>query len=218
VNITGEFALIMNESPVPEALNFGNSYKMWNDGSIECEVGEFLFGLIRILKPQNILETGTYKGWSTAYMSAGLRENSFGEITTIEYNKEVIKEAEEVWEKLGLTSWIKVEQGLSLNFDPKETMYGLIFLDTEPEYRFTELEKFYPNLEEGGYVFIHDLSRDMSQFTHNKEHPEVDPWPFGPIPQEMQNWLKDRDLVKFHFPTPRGLVGFYKAHLGDYKI
>lgn len=49
MNITGEFALIMNESPVPEALNFGNSYKMWNDGSIECEVGEFLFGLIRIL-------------------------------------------------------------------------------------------------------------------------------------------------------------------------
>ena len=40
----------------------------------------------------------------------------------------------------------------------------------------------------------------------------------NPLSFEMQDWLKDRDLVKFHFPTPRGIVGLYKQHPGDYKI
>lgn len=218
MSITGDFSLKINKEPVPEALNYGNSYKMWNDGSVECEVGELLYGLVRILKPKNILETGTYKGFSAAYMATGLRDNGFGFLTTIEYNKVMIQKAEKLWIELGLTNFIQQVQGYSLNFDTGTKFYELLFLDTEPEYRFKELVKFYPNLSPGGYALIHDLSRDMSQHTHNQDHKEVDPWPFGPISQEMQNWLKDGDLVKFHFPNPRGLTGFYKTHSGDYKL
>ena len=212
-----EDKLVGTHKTEPEALNFGNSYRMWNDGSPEIEVLEFLYAMVRILKPKAVLETGTYKGWSAAYMAQGLQDNGSGDITTIEYNSILIKEAEELWGKLGVLSWIESIQGLSYNFKTNN-IYDLIFLDTEPDVRFKEMELFYPNLKEGGYLFIHDLSRDMSQNTHNPDHPQVDPWPFGPFPQSMKDKIKTGELVKFHFPTPRGLVGFYKRHEGDYKI
>lgn len=216
--ITEYFEKQLGQRVVPEALNYDNSYKMWNDGSIEVECGELLYSFVRVLKPQNIFETGTYKGFSAAYMAQGLKDNGFGRLTTIEYNKDFIKESEELWNKLGLRSWIEVKQGLSYNFDLKGMAYNLIFLDTEPQVRFQEMIKFYPNLKEGGYLFIHDLSRDMSQNTHNPEHPEVDPWPFGLFPKEMKDEINKGNLVKFHFPNPRGLTCFYKLHKGDYRI
>lgn len=202
----------------PEALNYGNSYTMFNTGSVECEVGEFLYAMVRVLKPEHILETGTYKGISAAYMAQGLFDNKFGEITTIEYNRDFIEEAKSLWVKLGLSNFITPIQGLSYSFDPKNTVYDLLLLDSEPEIRFREFERFYPFLKEGGYAFIHDLGRDMSQNTHNKEHPEVDPWPFGSFPKSLRDHILDRELMPFTFPTPRGLWGFYKSRSDDYAI
>lgn len=199
----------------PEALNYGNSYSMFNDAGVEVEVGEFLWALVRILKPQQVFETGTHLGISCSYMAQALKDNGFGKITTIEYNPELIKQAEELWDRLELTPFINSVQGLSYNFQPaQDTVYDLLFLDSEPETRFREFELFYPFLKEGGFVLIHDLNYDMSQNTHNPDHPEVDPWPFSKFPDS----LKDKGLTKFNFPTPRGITCFYKPTAKDYKI
>ena len=42
-------------------------------------------------------------------------------------------------------------------------------------------------------------------------------WPFGEIPQSIKNLVKEGLVRPFHFPTPRGLTGFYKVSQGDYK-
>lgn len=201
----------------PETLNYGNSYSMANSASPETEVLEFLYALVKILKPQKILDTGTAFGLSSAWMAQGLKDNGFGGLTTIEYNKDMIKQAENLWTKLELTNWITSIQGLSYNFQPKEE-YELILLDTEPQVRFKELELFYPYLKEGGFALIHDLNRDMSQNTHNPEHPEVDPWPFNKFSDGLKEKIRNGELTKVHFGTPRGLTMFYKVHSGDYKI
>ena len=65
----------------------------------------------------------------------------------------------------------------------------------------------------GGFVFIHDLHRHMSQEPHEKFFG----WPFGELPKQVKDWVKDGELRPFHFPTPRGLTGFYKASEGDYN-
>lgn len=199
-----------------EVRDEGNGYMMFDDGGVETEVGEFLYGMIRILKPKNVLTTGIYTGISDSYIGEALKDNGFGLSTALEFESFHLERARKLWEKLGLLQYIDPHLGNSLNFTPTE-FCDFMFLDTEPHIRFQELVQFYPWLNPGGYVFIHDLPRGMTQGNINPDHPEIESWPFGNIPEEMKNWIKDGELATFHFPNPRGLVGFYKRHPSDYR-
>src|ERR1035437_3057014 len=44
-------------------------FQMVDDGAVEQETGELLYSFIRRMKPENVLETGTYTGISSLYMS-----------------------------------------------------------------------------------------------------------------------------------------------------
>ena len=94
--------------------------------------------------------------------------------------------------------------------------YELMFLDTEPDIRFKELVRFYPYLSYGGFVGIHDLPRSFCKGNINPDHPEIKDWPFGPVPDEMKKLMKNGELIKFHLPSPRGMVWFYKPRKDDY--
>jgi predicted O-methyltransferase YrrM len=187
-------------------------YSAFNDAGVECEVGEFLYALTRLIKPNNVLETGTHKGIGASYIGMGLQDNGFGKLDTIEFLEPNFKEAVARIIKLGLKDKVQCHFG-----DVKEfrapTNYQLILLDTEPQTRFAELVKFYPKLDEGGFIFIHDLHRHMGQ-TPNSEHGFA--WPWGLVDKNMQRWVRQSKLRPFHFSTPRGLTGFYKVHSEDY--
>ena len=93
-----------------------------------------------------------------------------------------------------------------------------MFLDSEPHLRFHELVKFYPNLEEGGFVLIHDLHNHLGQETIPDHEPF---WPWTALPEEIKSWLKNRELTPWYFPNPRGMTAFQKRRNGekpDYKI
>jgi hypothetical protein len=49
----------------------------------------------------------------------------------------------------------------------------------------------------------------------NEEHGFA--WPYGKLPPEIIKLVKEDKLRPFHFPTPRGLTGFYKTREDDYK-
>lgn len=212
---SGYFALMVNELPVDEVSDSNKIYGMWNDGSVEIEVGEFLMSLVRLIKPKEILETGCYKGWSSAYMATGLRENGFGHVTTLEIEQRHIDHSVALWSKLNVSEFITVERIKSLEYQPK-TKYQLLFLDSEPDLRFNELIKYFECLDEGGYIFIHDLPRSLCQGNINPDWPNYQSWPFGNIPEKMKCMVKEGILVPFHFPSPRGMVGFYKVSGNDY--
>lgn len=188
---------------------------MWNDGSIECQTGELFYGFVKRLKPKNILETGCYKGWSTAYLAQGVKENGFGSICTVEYECQHIQTSKELWKKLELNELITVYQEDVRKFTPSKR-YQLFISDTEPELRFDEVIRFYPYIDDGGYIFIHDLPRNMTQGNINPDHKEIQSWPFGNLPKQIQDWVDNGDLRPFTFPGGRGLWGFYKKHKEDY--
>ena len=50
----------------------------------------------------------------------------------------------------------------------------------------------------------------------NEEHGFA--WPFGPIPQFLNERVLDGSVKPFHLPTPRGLFGAYKVSKEDYKF
>jgi len=202
------------------------SYSSFNDAGVEIETGEFLYAITRLLKPKRVLETGTHIGVGAAYMGMALKDNLNGHLDTIEFLPEIHQRAKERMIALGLEDQVTCHFGDAANFDilPKnqigkyegyiEPLYKLILLDTEPQTRYAELVKFYPYLQEGGFIFIHDLHQHMHQIP-NEEHGFA--WPFGKIPKAMSDLITSGKLRPFHFATPRGLTGFYRVAEQDYK-
>lgn len=200
---------------VPEYRDEGLGYTAFNDGSTECEVGEFLYGMVKILKPRMILETGTYKGVSSSYMAQGLKDNNTGFIDTFEIEQQHLDTSKQLWTVLDLLPWIKPHLQPAQDFQPT-CNYELMFLDSEPNIRWGELVKFFPNLREGGYVFIHDVPLSLCQENVNPDHPEIKSWPFGDLPSEIKQWVKNGELRPIHLPNPRGMLGFYKPRKDEY--
>lgn len=170
-------------------------FKRFDDGSAEVEVLEFLYSLVRIVKPEFVLETGSYWGWSGAYMALGLRDNGKGFLDTIEFAKENLDKAKALWNKLSLDFFIHASEIPSLDFSTVKK-YELVLLDTEPQLRFQELERFWDNIVPGGIIVIHDLSWDLGSGA-----PQF--WLHKKI---IDQKIKDHELQVINFLTPRGIT------------
>lgn len=191
----------------PEPSN--PAYSMFNTGGVEVEVGEFLYGLVRIVKPDRILETGTHWGISATFMGLALKENQKGNLTTIDFLEGNSRTAQRLFNTLGLSDYIEVVTSHVEKWSPGDTQYDIILLDTEPQTRFTELIRFWPNLKPGGIVIIHDLHIHMGQVGatfHNMLN-----WPFGVLPREIKELIKSHALQSLHIRTPRGFYLAQKA-------
>ena len=189
-------------------------YSMFNTGSVEIEVGEFLYSLVRMQKPNNILETGTHKGISTLYMALALKDNEKGIIETVEFDPQWSETTKLLWKTFEVEQYISSNCQKSMEFEPKAN-YDLALLDTEPHIRFDELVMFYPFVNSGGIIIIHDLGGNMCQ-VDNKELGFG--WPFGKLPERIIELVKKDSLRPFHFATPRGLTCFYRPRKEDFKF
>jgi predicted O-methyltransferase YrrM len=199
---------------IPEIQFSGGTHRgfeAFNDAGVERETGEFIYSLVRILKPSYVVETGSHVGVGAAYIGLALRDNGGGKCDTIEFLDHAAT-AQSNMQKLGIEGLVTVHRMDAKDFRPNEQI-GLLFLDTEPQTRFAELEKFYDSVSEGGFIIIHDLHRHMGQ-VDNEEHGFA--WPWGKLPVFITDKLASGELAKFHFDTPRGLTCFYKRSGEDY--
>jgi predicted O-methyltransferase YrrM len=196
-----------------EWSNTVSEFSAFNDGGVECEVGEYLYSLLRLMKPERILETGTHLGIGASYMGMALKDNAKGIITTIEFIPELRERAMQRFAVLDLEDFVMSVSADATKFVP-DALYDVVFLDTEPQTRFFELLKYFPFVKQGGFIFIHDLNRHMHQVP-NAEHGFA--WPYGKLPEEIKSLVASGQLRPFHFTTPRGLTGFYKVAWEDYK-
>lgn len=187
-------------------------YSAFNDAGVECEVGEFFYAMVRLMKPMNVLETGTHFGISASYMGLALQDNGTGGIDTYEFLPEIHAVANARFKRMGLDQVYSHLMDVGKLTPDKQ--YQLMFLDTEPQTRFDEMVRFYDHLSEGGMLFIHDLHQHMHQI--EVEGHEF-AWPYGKIPGMIKQLVTNGNLRPIHFHTPRGLTGFYKVSDSDYK-
>lgn len=202
---------------VPEVRDETGYYSMCDDGGVEHEVGNFLYGLVKVLQPEYILETGTYTGVSALYMGQALKDNDHGFLVTLEVENTHKLRAEQLWANCDVKQRVTCILQPSLEFQVDIRSYDLLFLDSEPQYRFAELIKFFPYLKEGGYIGIHDLPNTLCQGNVNPDHPEMKSYPYGDLPEQIKEWLKTDKLRMIHFPSPRGLTFLYKTKESDYR-
>jgi caffeoyl-CoA O-methyltransferase len=94
--------------------------------------GRFLSFISKLLKPVNILELGTYTGYSALCMAEGLAEN--GKLITIDKNIELQKRVEGYFAASNYSSQIELKIGNALEILPTlSESFDLVFIDADKE-------------------------------------------------------------------------------------
>jgi predicted O-methyltransferase YrrM len=193
----------------PEVTPGDHGFEMFNDAGTEVEVSEWLYGMIRVIKPDLVLETGTHVGVSAAYISQALEDNKRGKMQTFEIIPEHWKNAQDMLKDLELQHRCECNLISALKYQPEGLSYDVLFLDSEPQLRFNEFVKYWPNLRDGGYIIIHDLN---DQLGHNDltQHGMYD-WPWGDWREKLGPFVERGDVNVISFDNPRGLTMFQKT-------
>src|SRR5215471_1569555 len=84
-----EYHRATRECPYPER------WSMYDSMTAEVEVLEFLRTVVTTIKPNLVVETGTFMGVSTVWIAEALRTNGFGRIVTCEYDSRVYETVKE---------------------------------------------------------------------------------------------------------------------------
>jgi prolipoprotein diacylglyceryl transferase len=170
------------ECPHPER------WRMFDSMTAEVEVLEFLKCLMATIKPNLVVETGTFLGVSTIYMAEGLKLNGFGKIVTCEPDPEVFAKAKQKIDSSGLKKWIDYRREPSLKLRVPGTI-DVLFCDSLPELREPEVRYFLPQVNPNGLILMHDSSSHLKTV------------------REAALRLEKEGLISVVLlPTPRGLV------------
>lgn len=92
--------------------------------------GKLLEFISLMISPLNILEIGTFTGYSAICMAKGLREG--GKLVTIEINDEIAAFTRSYFEKAGVSDRIDLLNGNALEIIPAlEKTFDLVFIDAD---------------------------------------------------------------------------------------
>jgi predicted O-methyltransferase YrrM len=146
-----EYVPPTHECPHPER------WKMVDSQTSELEVLDFLKSIVMTVKPDLVVETGTFIGYSAIKMAEGLKANGFGRIITIEYDPAIFAKAKERIDASGFAAWIEYRNASSL-----ETMIDgaidIFFSDSHLPIREDEIRRFLPQINPQGLILVHDAS------------------------------------------------------------
>ena len=141
-----------NESDILYELRRETELKCLNPIMLSGKIqGNFLAIISKLIKPINVLEIGTYTGYSTLCIAEGL--NPAGMIHTIDKNEELLQIQNKYFEKSGLRNQIKQYTGDALAIIPKLKFdFDMVFLDADKENYVKYLELISPKLKPGGVL------------------------------------------------------------------
>jgi prolipoprotein diacylglyceryl transferase len=173
--------------PTPECPH-PERWHMYDSMSAEVEVLDFLKAIVNTIKPELVVETGTFSGLSTLRIAEGLKQNDLGRVITCEWDKKVYDAARKRFAESGLGRWIDARNESSLKMKV-DGQIDMLFCDSDPELREQEVRHFLPQMNPFGVILIHDASSHMKSVRE------------GALRLEAEGLLSVLLL-----PTPRGLV------------
>ncbi len=138
--------------------NIRTNYPRMLTGRVQ---GEFLYMMTRMISPRNVLEIGTFTGYSAICMALGLPEG--GHLDTLEINDELEDLIIEGFEKAGVSDKISLHIGDAMEFlrsHAEDNAYDLTFIDANkreyPDYYELVLKLTRP----GGFILADDVLWD----------------------------------------------------------
>ena len=173
--------------PTPECPH-PERWHMYDSMTAELEVLEFLRTLVTTIKPDLVVETGTFSGFSTLWIAEGLKANGRGRVITCEFDRAIYESAKVRIEASGLGQWIELRNESSLEMKIDGTI-DLFFSDSDMPIREREIRRFLPQINPYGLILMHDASSHLK------------------IVREAALKLEQDGLLSaILLPTPRGLV------------
>lgn len=122
-------------------------------------LGLFLRMISQMIKPQYILEIGTFSGYSAICLSEGLRSD--GKLVTIEINDEQEDICRHFFQKAGIEASVELIIGDALKVIPDlNYSFELVYIDANkeqyPDYYNLVIQK----VRQGGYIIIDNVLWD----------------------------------------------------------
>lgn len=113
--------------------------------------GRLLSMISKLVNPVNILEIGTYTGYSALCLAEGMQTS--GELHTIDINEELIDFQRKYFDKSGYGNQIVQHLGNALEIIPNlEKSFDLIFIDADKENYSNYFHVIIDKLNKGGII------------------------------------------------------------------
>jgi len=177
-----EYHRATRECPYPER------WSMYDSMTAEVEVLEFLRTVVTTIKPELVVETGTFTAISTLWIAEGLKANARGRVISCEFDPVVYASAKERIQDSGLEEWIDCRNQSSLELEVNGPI-DLLFSDSDMPVREQEVRRFLPQMNPYGLILMHDASSHLRQV------------------RQAALTLEAEGLISVVLlPTPRGLV------------
>jgi caffeoyl-CoA O-methyltransferase len=145
------------EDPVLEDLYRQTHIRLINPNMASGHLqGKFLEMISKMIQPENILEIGTYTGYSAICLAKGLKPG--GKLTTIEMNDELSTFAHAYLCKAGVESKILQLTGNALEIIPVlDQMYDLVFIDADKREYIEYYRLIIDKVKPGGYILADNV-------------------------------------------------------------
>ena len=190
-----------NESQLLAKLRRETELKCLNPIMLSGEFqGNFLSIISKIKKPKNVLEIGTYTGYSTICIAKGLDKK--GTIHTIDKNEELIEIQNKYFELSNYRNQIKQYTGEALKIIPSMKLnFDLIFLDADKENYSNYLKKVSPLLNKGGILISDNVLWHGKVLDENRNYDKTTKL----IDEFNKNLINDKTLQSIMLPIRDGI-------------
>ncbi|MDD5149605.1 MAG: O-methyltransferase [Flavobacterium sp.] len=113
--------------------------------------GRVLSMLSKLIRPANILEIGTYTGYSALCLCEGMQEN--GILHTIDIKEELVDFQRKYFDKSIWGNQIVQHLGEAINIIPTlDLKFDLVFIDADKENYINYFELIVPKMNKGGII------------------------------------------------------------------
>jgi caffeoyl-CoA O-methyltransferase len=145
------------ESDVLYQLNRETNLKVMQPRMLSGHLqGKILEMISCMLQPSQVLEIGTYTGYSAIALCKGLQEK--GLLHTIEINPEHENMAATYFNRAGLNHIIKQYIGDALTIIPSiDQIFDLVFIDADKENYIAYFEMVLPKTRKGGFIIADNV-------------------------------------------------------------
>jgi predicted O-methyltransferase YrrM len=118
--------------------------------------GRVLSMLSHMIQPENILEIGTYTGYSALCMAEGLKEN--GKIITLDVNEELAERVKEYFKSSEFSDKIEIQIGKALDIIPTlNKKWDMVFIDADKSNYLNYYKLCIDQVGPGGYILIDNV-------------------------------------------------------------
>ena len=118
--------------------------------------GRVLSMISHMVQPKNVLEIGTYTGYSALCFAEGLAEG--GKIITIDKNEELEELVQTYVEKAGLSNSISCVIGDAMGIIPTlKEEFDMVFIDADKSNYINYYNLVFDKVRKGGYIIIDNV-------------------------------------------------------------